>query len=111
MGGCVGRWVGGVVAAFPPSSRLVAHHQLPCPALHYHPLKHTAAPKQQVIAGEVLQYLGDGGDEVARAEAVRALCDLAERFAPDHQWFVDTMNELFEVAGALLPLPLFLLLP
>ncbi len=49
----------------------------------------------------MLQYLRDPapGDEVARADAVRSLCDLAERFAPDHAWFVETMNELFEVAG------------
>lgn len=54
-----------------------------------------------MIAGEVLGYLREGGDEVARRDAVRSLCDLAERYAPDHQWFVDTMNELFEVAGAI----------
>lgn len=59
-----------------------------------------AAPPLQVIAGEVLGYLRESGDEVARRDAVRSLCDLAERYAPDHQWFVDTMNELFEVAGA-----------
>lgn len=53
-----------------------------------------------MIAGEVLGYLRESGDEVARRDAVRSLCDLAERYAPDHQWFVDTMNELFEVAGA-----------
>jgi hypothetical protein len=53
-----------------------------------------------VIASEVVQYLRDaGGDEVARSDAVRQLCDAAERYAPDHQWFVDTMNQLFEVAG------------
>ena len=57
------------------------------------------SPHLQVIAGEVLQYLRDTGDEVARGDAVRALCDLAERYAPDHHWFLDTMNELFEVAG------------
>ncbi len=55
----------------------------------------------QVIAGEVLGFLRESGDEVARRDAVRSLCDLAERYAPDHRWFVDTMNELFEVAGAL----------
>lgn len=54
----------------------------------------------QVIASEVVQYLRDaGGDEVARRDAVHQLCDAAERYAPDHQWFVDTMNQLFEVAG------------
>lgn len=58
-------------------------------------------PCAQVIAGEVLHYLREAapGDEVARADAVRSLCDLAERYAPDHAWFVETMNELFEVAG------------
>jgi AP-4 complex subunit epsilon-1 len=59
----------------------------------------------EVIAGEVLHYLREAapGDEVARADAVRSLCDLAERFAPDHAWFVETMNELFEVAGEVVP--------
>ena len=67
-------------------------------APHTHP-HHTHYP--QVIAGEVLHYLRDAppGDEVARADAVRSLCDLAERFAPDHAWFVETMNQLFEAAG------------
>jgi AP-4 complex subunit epsilon-1 len=59
-----------------------------------------AASPPQVIAGEVLNFLREGGDEVARGDAVRSLCDLAERFAPDHAWFVDTMNQLFEAAGA-----------
>jgi hypothetical protein len=53
----------------------------------------------QVIAAEVLVFLREGGDEVARGDAARSLCDLAERYAPDHRWFVDTMNELFEAAG------------
>ncbi|KAL4452296.1 hypothetical protein ABPG75_007958 [Micractinium tetrahymenae] len=57
----------------------------------------------EVIAGEVLGYLRESSDEVARRDAVCSLCDLAERFAPDHQWFVDTMNELFEVAGEVVP--------
>ncbi len=53
----------------------------------------------QVIAREVIDYLRDCSDEVARGEAVAQLADLAERYAPDHQWFVDTINQLFEVAG------------
>ena len=47
----------------------------------------------------MVEYLRDTSDEVARQEAVAQLADLAERYAPDHQWFVDTINELFEVAG------------
>lgn len=57
----------------------------------------------EVIAQEVIGYIKESGDELARREAVTALSDLAERFAPDHQWFVDTINELFEVAGDLIP--------
>ena len=68
------------------------------PSLYRLPTLPPSTPAQ-VIAGEVLGYLRESQDEVARGDAVRALCDLAERYAPDHTWFVDTMNELFEVAG------------
>lgn len=52
-----------------------------------------------MIASEVIAYLRESDEEAARREAVAALADLAERYAPDHQWFVDTVNQLFEAAG------------
>ena len=58
---------------------------------------------QQVVVSEVLGYIRESPDEGARAEAATQLCDLAERYAPDHAWFVHTLNELFEVAGEGLP--------
>ncbi len=76
-----------------PSSRNPAHAYRPALAMR------AACCWGQVIAREVVDYLRECGDEVARGEAVAQLADLAERYAPDHQWFVDTINELFEVAG------------
>lgn len=70
--------------------------------LHSNPPPPGAAlptPRPQVIASEVIAYLRESGEEAARREAVAALADLAERYAPDHQWFVDTVNQLFEAAG------------
>ena len=33
-------------------------------------------------------------DDVAKADVVQRIGDLAERYAPDTQWFIDTMNQV-----------------
>ena len=42
----------------------------------------------------MIQYLRGTSDEVRKADAVKRIADLAERFAPDPQWYIDTMNQV-----------------
>lgn len=52
----------------------------------------------QVIVEKMLEYLRGTQDEVAKGYAVKRIAELAERFAPDTQWFVDTLNQVGHVA-------------
>lgn len=40
-----------------------------------------------------MEYLRGVTDDVAKADVVQRISDLAERYAPDTQWFIDTMNQ------------------
>lgn len=48
----------------------------------------------QVIAEKLLDYLRTATDEGQKAEVAKRIGELAERFAPDAQWFIDTMNKV-----------------
>lgn len=48
----------------------------------------------QVIVGKMMDYLRAVSDDVQKLDAVRRIHELAERFAPDMQWFLDTMNQV-----------------
>ena len=48
---------------------------------------------KQVIVEKMLDYLRTTGDEVQKADVAKRIGELAERFAPDTQWFIDTMNQ------------------
>ena len=41
----------------------------------------------------MVEYLRGVTDDVAKADVVHRIGDLAERYAPDTQWFIDTMNQ------------------
>ena len=41
----------------------------------------------------MIEYLRTTTDDVQKADVVKRLGELAERFAPDTQWFIDTMNQ------------------
>ena len=41
----------------------------------------------------MIEYLRGVTDDVAKADVVLRISDLAERYAPDTQWFIDTMNQ------------------
>ena len=42
----------------------------------------------------MIDYLRGSTDEVTKTDVVRRIGELAERFAPDTQWFLDTMNQV-----------------
>lgn len=43
----------------------------------------------------MVDYLRTTNDEVTKTEVVKRIGELAERFAPDTQWFLDTMNQVY----------------
>jgi AP-4 complex subunit epsilon-1 len=53
-----------------------------------------SAPELQVIVEKMVEYLRGVTDDVAKADVVQRISDLAERYAPDTQWFIDTMNQV-----------------
>ena len=42
----------------------------------------------------MIDYLRNVSDEVIKADVVQRIGELVERFAPDTQWFIDTMNQV-----------------
>ncbi len=48
----------------------------------------------QVIAEKLLEYLRSATDDGQKAEVAQRIGELAERFAPDTQWFIETMNQV-----------------
>ena len=50
-----------------------------------------------VIADRLISYLRQTRDEYIRSDLVARITQLAERFAPDNQWFLQTMNAVFEL--------------
>ena len=47
----------------------------------------------------MVDYLRTTNDEVTKTEVVKRIGELAERFAPDTQWFLDTMNQVCAAAS------------
>lgn len=54
-----------------------------------------------VIAEKLITYLRQTNDEYIRSDLVAKITQLAERFAPDNLWFIQTMNAVFELGGGL----------
>lgn len=50
-----------------------------------------------VITDRLITYLRQTRDEYIRSDLVSRITQLAERFAPDNQWFLQTMNAVFEL--------------
>ena len=56
----------------------------------------------EVIAGRMLGYIRSGGaDEPSVELTCSRVASLAERFAPSNEWFITTMNAVFELGGHL----------
>jgi AP-4 complex subunit epsilon-1 len=61
-----------------------------------------ANPKNiMVIAEKLLKFLEEDQDLERRQSLTSRITQLAERFAPDSYWFIDTMNQIFEIGGNL----------
>lgn len=43
---------------------------------------------------KMLEYLRAVTDDVAKGDVVQRISDLAERYAPDTFWFIETMNRV-----------------
>merc|ERR1719210_2750320 len=48
-------------------------------------------------------FLRTSVDAHLRRELVQRVTSLAERFAPNNEWYVNTMNQVFELGGELVP--------
>lgn len=55
-----------------------------------------------VVAEKLIFHLRTGQDTHLRRELTQRICTLAERYAPSNEWYLDTMNEVFELGGDLL---------
>lgn len=51
----------------------------------------------------MIEYLRTTTDDIQKADVVKRIGELAERFAPDTQWFIDTMNQVLLYSQLLSP--------
>jgi AP-4 complex subunit epsilon-1 len=54
-----------------------------------------------VIVDKLISYLRSTSDVYLRTELVSRINELAEKFAPSNEWFISTMNSVFELGGTL----------
>ncbi|XP_053321175.1 AP-4 complex subunit epsilon-1 [Spea bombifrons] len=52
-----------------------------------------------VIVEKMLDYLKQSKDEYTIVTFVGKIADLAEKYAPNNQWFIQTMNVVFSIGG------------
>ncbi|KAE8617737.1 hypothetical protein XENTR_v10009187 [Xenopus tropicalis] len=52
-----------------------------------------------VIVQKMLDYLTQSKDECTIIALVGKIADLAEKYAPNNQWFIQTMNVVFSIGG------------
>ena len=55
------------------------------------------------ICERLIIYLKSTVDEYVKSDLVLRITTLAEKYAPDNEWFIETMNEVFELGGDLVP--------
>eukprot|EP00794_Sanderia_malayensis_P009386 gene9386-10375_t len=61
----------------------------------------TNSSNVSVICDKLIHYLRSSVDEHLRADLVDKITTLAEKYAPDNDWFIETMNNVFELGGSL----------
>ncbi|XP_067235633.1 AP-4 complex subunit epsilon-1 isoform X2 [Chanodichthys erythropterus] len=62
----------------------------------------TNAQNVTVIVEKMLDFLRGCNDEHTVIHLVGKVAELAEKFAPDNSWFIQTMNDVFSIGGDLL---------
>ncbi|XP_024531548.1 AP-4 complex subunit epsilon [Selaginella moellendorffii] len=65
--------------------------------------KMTKANNVEVIVERMVEYIRNISDNHYKTEISSRVIELAERYAPSNQWFIQTMNQVFEIAGDLVP--------
>lgn len=55
----------------------------------------------KVICERLISYLRSTVDEYIKSDLVTRITTLAEKFSPDNEWYINTMNEVFELGGDL----------
>ncbi|XP_072421192.1 AP-4 complex subunit epsilon-1 isoform X1 [Chiloscyllium punctatum] len=63
----------------------------------------TNAQNVTVIVQKLLEYLRESKDEYVTISLVGKVAELAEKYAPNNEWFVQTMNAVFAVGGDMIP--------
>ncbi|KAF9606195.1 hypothetical protein IFM89_023650 [Coptis chinensis] len=63
--------------------------------------KMTKSSNVEVIVDRMIDYMISITDNHYKAEIASRCVELAEQFAPSNQWFIQTMNKVFEHAGDL----------
>ncbi|XP_043720484.1 AP-4 complex subunit epsilon-like isoform X2 [Telopea speciosissima] len=63
--------------------------------------KMTKPSNVEVIADRMIDYMISINDNHYKTEIASRCVELAEQFAPSNQWFIQTMNKVFEHAGDL----------
>mmetsp|Transcript_23436 Transcript_23436/g.43151 ORF Transcript_23436/g.43151 Transcript_23436/m.43151 type:complete len:1067 (-) Transcript_23436:48-3248(-) len=57
----------------------------------------------EVVVDKLTFHLKTSVDEHLRRDLVQKVTSLAERFAPNNEWYLQTMNTVFELGGDLVP--------
>ncbi|GAB4857294.1 hypothetical protein Ancab_015202 [Ancistrocladus abbreviatus] len=63
--------------------------------------KMTKSSNVEVIVAHMIDYMININDSHYKTEIASRCVELAEQFAPSNQWFIQTMNKVFEHAGDL----------
>ncbi|XP_068655490.1 AP-4 complex subunit epsilon [Aristolochia californica] len=63
--------------------------------------KMTKSTNVEVIVDRMIDYMISISDNHYKTEIASRCVELAEQFAPSNQWFIQTMNKVFEHAGGL----------
>nr|XP_046249245.1 AP-4 complex subunit epsilon-1 [Scatophagus argus] len=59
----------------------------------------TNAQNVTVIVEKMLEFLRTSKDDYTTIDLVGKVAELAEKYAPDNEWFIETMNTVFSVGG------------
>ena len=52
-----------------------------------------------VIVDKLIKFVRGTVDKYLRAEQIARITELAERYAPNTLWYIDTMNVVFEIGA------------